>query len=543
MPPRLPISSLRKGLAVVTATGLIGAAAVFGTVGSSASPVPANERLSVSQLRKFLNAQDLPTTEELPVTKESHPFNGAAWQNEPINLAKYGYVEHEYLLSGKSNVYDSSPNGNLELTVLRSGDVTTRMLVRQPKKMEKWSGKVNVEIINPTSNYDFTAVWSALWERTLSDHDIYVGITSKPAVLPGMQQFDPERYADLSWANPLPPEEQTCADLPGDENYDPNFSKLYENGLVWDLLTQTGRLLKSDSAENPLGARAKQVILTGESQSARYLLTYYRFFTPSAVLPNGKPIFDGYFSEVLPDLYGWELNQCDDLLGIDDSQRVFPDRKVPWAGINSQAEYSGHAGWDTPADSNTSTAKRAFWELAGSNHGWEWQYLYGDASAEDVAATGVPATDFQAWSCGRNNPEVPVYMSEKALFEQLQRWIETGEPPSQAPRILHSALDPNDEFADRTIYDRLGNAKGGIRYPMVAAPVASFGEGEFVLTGDCRTEIVPFDDATLDALYPKRKNYLDQYDAATDALLSQKFILQEDVAKLRAIARKVTSVG
>ena len=131
-----------------------------GLVGVAAT---ASEPLSASQLRRLLNAQDLPTTELLPVTKESHPFNGAAWQNKPINLAKYGYVEHEYLLSGKSNVYDSSPNGNFELRVLRSGEVTTRMLVRQPKKMEKWSGKVNVEIINPTSNYDFTAVWSALW--------------------------------------------------------------------------------------------------------------------------------------------------------------------------------------------------------------------------------------------------------------------------------------------------------------------------------------------------------------------------------------------
>ena len=146
-----------------------------------------------------MNAHDLPTTELLPVTADSHPFNGAAWQNKPINLARYGYVEREYLLSSESNVYDWTPNGNFEPTVLRSGDVTTRMLVRRPKNMKTWSGKVNVEIINMSAGYDWTAVWSALWERTLGDHDIYVGITGKPNVLPGMQQLDPERYADLSW--------------------------------------------------------------------------------------------------------------------------------------------------------------------------------------------------------------------------------------------------------------------------------------------------------------------------------------------------------
>ena len=48
---------------------------------------------------------------------------------------------------------------------------------------------------------------------------------------------------------------------------------------------------------------------------------------------------------------------------------------------------------------------------------------------------------------------------------------------------------------------------------------------------------------TLDALYPTRQYYLEQYDAATAALRRQGFILKEDVAKLRSIARKVTSVG
>ena len=83
---------------------------------------------------------------------------------------------------------------------------------------------------------------------------------------------------------------------------------------------------------------------------------------------------------------------------------------------------------------------------------------------------------------------------------------------------------------------------GGIRYPMVAAPVAAFGVGQYALTGDC-PEIVPFDDATLDALYPTRQDYLEQYDSATAQLLRQGFVLKEDVAKLRSIARKVTSVG
>ena len=216
-------------------------AGLLAPTGSSASATPTGEPLSASELRGLLNAQDLPTTQLLPVTAESHPFNGAAWQNKPINLAKYGYVEREYLLSSESNVYDWTPNGNFEPTVLRSGDVTTRMLVRRPKNMKTWSGKVNVEIINMSAGYDWTAVWSALWERTLGDHDVYVGITGKPNVLPGHAAARPEQVrGSLLGRIRCLPEEQTCGTLPGEDGYDPNMSKLYENGLVWDLLTQTG---------------------------------------------------------------------------------------------------------------------------------------------------------------------------------------------------------------------------------------------------------------------------------------------------------------
>lgn len=541
---------LGRRLVATAVAGLLVSLSLTAASSSSAETAPRaaatttsnGPTLSKAELRRVLRDQSLPSTRLVPTTATSHPFNGAAYQNVPITLSDYGYVEHEYFLSGRSNVYDSTPDGDFATTLLRSGDYTTRMLVRRPANMKTWSGKVNVEIINMSAGYDWTAIWSALWEQTIKDHDIYVGVTSKPNVLAGMQQFDPDRYAALSWANPLPPEQQTCGALPGDADYNPNLSKLYENGLVWDMLTQTGRLLKSSSPKNPIGRPAKQVILTGESQSANFLLTYYRFFTPSAVLPSGRPVFDGYLAEAQVGIAGTPLNQCSTPLAVTDTQRVFPDRSVPWVGINSQWDYPGSRRWVTPTDSNTASSKRVFWEIAGANHGWEWQYLYGDANAEDLIAAGFwdPAT--YDWSCGPNNPEIPLYMSEKALFVQLKRWIETGRPPAQAPRILHSPVTPGNGFDDKTIYDGLQNGMGGIRYPMMQVPVASFGVGQYALTGSC-PEIAPFDDATLAALYPSRDFYLAQYDDATDQLLKRGFILKSDAAKLRATARAVTSVG
>ena len=78
-----------------------------------------------------------------------------------------------------------------------------------------------------------------------------------------------------------------------------------------------------------------------------------------------------------------------------------------------------------------------------------------------------------------------------------------------------------------------------IRFPMVDVPVATFGPGQYSLTDGC-PEIVPFDESTLAALYPTKRDYVDAYRAATYGLLRGGFVLREDVQKLMDIARGVT---
>ena len=283
----------RVGVALVVALAL--ALLLVSAPGARAAAGP---ELDAKALQKVLLAQDLPTLQLLPVTATSHPFNGAAWQNKPIDLKKYGYVEREYLMSGEANVYGWVAGSDYSTQVLRDGPYATRVLVRQPANLHKWSGRVVVELMNTSAGYDWTAIWSALWESVLARHDVYVGITCKAAVFPGMQTFDAERYAGLAMANPLAPEDQAGGTLPADgAGYDPNYSKLYENGLVWDIATQAGRLLKSGGPANPLKRAAKTVILSGESQQGNVLVSYYKWFTPAAYSKTGRPIFDGYLAE------------------------------------------------------------------------------------------------------------------------------------------------------------------------------------------------------------------------------------------------------
>jgi hypothetical protein len=542
----------RAGLAATAAALLVGTLSTVspGPAASWAqteSSPDASSALDTDALRQVLQSQELPTAERIPTTRKSHPWNGAAWQNVPIDLAQRGYVEKEYYLSGVSNVYEWVPYSDYATQVTAAGPYTTRMDVRMPKDMDNWSGKVVVEIINMTADYDWTAIWSAVWQRVLRDGDVYVGITSKPNVLPGLLRFDRQRYKRLSWANPVPVAEQTCGRLPHQKNYDADLSRLYENGLVYDILSQAGRLLKSPAAGNPLGRPATQVLLSGESQSASLLLTYYRYFSRAAQLESGQPVYDGYLAETMVDIHsdlrglipGDRISQCAPPLPEDDPQdTTFPDRSAPWLGINSGWDYPGVREWTTPPDTDTPTSRKAFWELAGSNHGWEWQYDYGDAAKKDLLKAGFydPAT--YAWSCTPNNPEVPFQMAEKAAYEHLQRWAAGGAAPPWAPRIKTRET----KKVDTTSYDRFGNARGGLRFPMVDVPIASFGPGQYALSGDCTDQIKPFSARVLSRLYSSRADYLRAYDRSTRKFRRGGFVLRSDAKILRANARRVTSI-
>ena len=86
---------------------------------------------------------------------------------------------------------------------------TTRILVRRPKKRTKLSGNVVVEMLNPSNLFDLNIGWALSREHFTRSGDVWVGITAKPVAVEALQNFDPDRYADLSFDNPLPA--ATCA--------------------------------------------------------------------------------------------------------------------------------------------------------------------------------------------------------------------------------------------------------------------------------------------------------------------------------------------
>ena len=70
-------------------------------------------------------------TGPLPVTATSYPFGAADHQMVPQDLRREGYVENEYFLSGKANVY-SWPAPGPAVVRTPNAPYTTRVLVRRP---------------------------------------------------------------------------------------------------------------------------------------------------------------------------------------------------------------------------------------------------------------------------------------------------------------------------------------------------------------------------------------------------------------------------
>src|SRR5688572_13760173 len=75
----------------------------------------------------------------LAVTAESYPLMAADRIQEPVDLAKAGYVEEEYIVSGNANIYGRDAQGNITIKTA-DAPYTTRILVRRPGNAAQFSG-------------------------------------------------------------------------------------------------------------------------------------------------------------------------------------------------------------------------------------------------------------------------------------------------------------------------------------------------------------------------------------------------------------------
>lgn len=388
--------------------------------------------------------------EKIITTAESHPFTTAAGKN---GFAEAGYVEEEYFITGTANVYERQDV--CKGIRFANAPYVNRILVRKPKDMISFSGNVVVEILNSTSYFDIDRVWALTATHLMNHGDIYVGITSKPNVITALQKFDWNRYASLSWKNPLE------YDIPDEKmgNLAGHSHKETEDGLFWDMLIDLGRLLKSSVAENPIRAYWNDrsfLYLTGWSQSGGYMIRYIRDFAQH----EGKGIFDGYFSCGSVSLSTPNLNQ-EDLTDILSQERTLNDLDKPYIDMHTESD---NAQWGNADARQTSSVFYRVYDITGSSHDTTTtmeEYFSGDPDLKKIGMV----LEFPGKEPHPNS--YPYEYAYHAALELLYRWVREGREPMRVAPVEYDSDFVNIRNED-------GNSLGGWRLPMITYPVCAF---------------------------------------------------------------------
>lgn len=521
-------------------SGILGGALAGTLVVSMLAPAPAAS--AGASLRNAAPGDPLPTVSEIPAGSGSHGYPYDAVPTTPsfpgaptINLASYGYVEHEFLMSGTTNIYKQSgiwaSSGRWNVAVAQSNvPYTTRLLVRYPTNPLKFNGTVVVEWLNDTTGGDQDPVWSEIYNEVLSQGYAYVGVTAQTAGMNELKAWDSKRYGAL-----------------GDSG----------DGQSYDIFSQAAEVVRADSATLLGGLSPKRVIGAGDSQSAFRLDTYVNAIQPVSHAFNG-------FLAIGRSVFAAPIGSG--LVAFSPAPAfVRTDNTTPFVQVNTEGDIEelGAALARQPDNNYLRT-----WELAGAAHIDLHEGLYEGATIEheDPALT-APKCVFGVPFNGATLPDnMGVYELEDAALTALQKWMIYGVAPAHGNPI---ATTPIFNIVER---DRYGNALGGIRLPGIQVPTETYtainfyqpGEeslspsqllstlesifttletGEITNTtlrdeGLCLLEgfYTPLSTTTLKALYPTHSDYVSAFTAAAASDLASGFLTQADYSQAVAAA-------
>jgi hypothetical protein len=241
------------------------------------------------------------------------------------------------------------------------------------------------------------------------------------------------------------------------------------------------------------------LLAIGASQSAGRLTTYYNSIHP---LHN---VLDGFY--LLVGGYGTRT---------DLSTKIFQ--------VVSEFEVKRAAYLRIPDSANHHT-----WEIAGAAHSGYDSYLYRKpiTSRDGITASSIECGVKPVFS--RN----PTFYALNAAYDHLVRWVKSGTPPPSAPLIQVSSVGGPGVPAT-IVRDSYGNALGGLRLPAFDVPIGTNNGADNTGPAFCLLYgfFTPFDEATLQSLYPTHYAYVSAFMQATMEALKAGYIVKEDAEEM-----------
>ena len=402
------------------------------------------------------------------------------------DISRRGYVEEEYFVSGEAQrhqpVGSLTADGRWTFKPAGIAPFKTRILVRRPKDRAKFNGTVVVEWTNVSAGYEISSTDTP----SIYDGMVHVAVSAQQVGLhgfpgskaQGLLQWDAERYGDLSH--------------PGDS-------------YCYDIFSQVARILGPEGRNanvDPLGGLpVTKLIAVGASQSALCLTGYV-----NAIQPRDK-IFDAFMLLITP---GGASGYDDKIWNPPDPVmfarfrtpvRLRDDLATPLMVVNSEAETLSFFRARQP-----DTLKFRYWEVAGASHAPTGTLkLFDEKNVRD----GLPALTNPL----HHSSDVMWRQSYDAAILHMHRWLRGGPPPPSQPKI--NVVACGSPFIERDVY---GNAKGGVRLPELAVPIARYhGLDERPGGGGLSGLTEPFAAEILSKLYPTQSAYAAQVKAAARA--------------------------
>jgi hypothetical protein len=427
------------------------------------------------------------------------------------DLGAAGYVEEEFFIEGDATGYASdgelTEDGMWAIKPDTTAPFRTRIIVRRPADAPDFSGTVVVEWLNVSAGNDGDPDWGYNHREILREGHAWVGVSAQAVGVSGGQSVlssvpvsgglvaaDPERYGTLLH--------------PGDR-------------YAFDIFSHAGAALINPDGPDPLGdLEPTQIIAMGESQSAFFMTSYINGVHPLVQL------FDGFFVHSRGNFApSFETGTSDRSAGVAYKIRTDLDDPVMIFSTETDLTVLGYS----KARQDDSDSVRG-WEVAGTAHA--------DAFLlQEVYGLGVDSDPAALLNCTAPLNSGPQHEVLQAAFHHLVIWIADGTLPPTSPRLELTNGSPV-----AIARDERGNAVGGIRTPLVDAPIAT-------LSGDPAAEsgggfcflfgsTTPFDAATIASLYPTREAYATAFTAALDEAVAGGFVLDADVARMteRALA-------
>ena len=429
-----------------------------------------------------------------------------------LDLSAAGYVEEEFFVAGTAAPYAQvgawtsvGDTWTAEKTTPTAA-FNTRIVVRRPENPKRFNGTVVVEWMNVTGGADGTADFFEVNKELLRAGYAWVGVSAQIGGVDGspfrLKQWDPARYGSLVH--------------PGDS-------------YSYDIFSQAGQALRTPPDVDPLGnlrPKVKRLIADGESQSAGRLVTYI-----NAVQPLDQ-VYDGFFLHSRS-AGGAPLTQ-EPLPTVDvpTPALIRTDLDAPVFIIETETDVPSFAAARQP-----DTKKISTWELAGASH----YDQHGIDFVLQSAAHDFPQPEFPVLvpACVLPLNSTHAHYAYDAAMRRLNRWAQGGPAPRPGAPMQLDPANPTDQI----VRDAHGNALGGVRLPEIDVPTAtqsaqgnvSVAPPNFCVLFGVKT---PFDQATLEALYPDHQSYVSAFNRAVRRAQKAGVLLAYDAKEAKAEAAR-----